>query len=107
MSFILLKQEILQKMQLAGPKSLLTSFKSRNVTVTPLTTDQHQQVREYMKKENTNIKHQFDIWHVGKNIRNLLPKPKTVNARTYIFGSKVLLITFGAVVPPAKVIVLS
>ena len=105
MPFILLKQEILQKMELAGPKSLLTSFKSRNVTVTPLTTDQHKQVREYMKKENTN---QFDIWHTGKNIRrNLLPKPKTVNARTCIFGSKVLLITFGAVVPPAKVIVLS
>ena len=60
------------KMELAGLKLLLTSLESRNITVSSLTTDQHKQVRAYMKKEKPNINHQFDIWHIGKNIKKKL-----------------------------------
>ena len=49
------------KMELAGPKSLLTSLESMNVTVNSLMTDQHQQVRAYMEKEKPNINYLFDI----------------------------------------------
>ena len=63
------QEEYSEKMELAGLKSLLTSQESRNVTVTFLTTDRHRQVRAYMKKEKPNIIHQFDIWHVGENIK--------------------------------------
>ena len=48
-------------MELAGPKSLLTSLESMNVTVNSLMTDQHQQVRAYMEKEKPNINYLFDI----------------------------------------------
>ena len=37
-------------------------------------TDRHQQIRAYMKKERADITHQFDIWHVGKNIKKKLVK---------------------------------
>ena len=39
-----------------------------------LTTDRHIQIRAYMKNQRDDIKHQFDIWHVGKNVKKKLVK---------------------------------
>ena len=60
------------KMELAGLKFLLQSMEERNLTINLLTTDRHRQVRSYMKKEKPDINHQFDIWHVSKNIKKKL-----------------------------------
>ena len=70
------------KMELAGLKLLLTLFELSNVTVGSLTTDSHWQVRASMKKEKPNINHQFDICHVGKNMKKLVAEAKKVNDRT-------------------------
>ena len=77
------------KMELAGPKSLLTSLESMNVTVNSLMTDQHQQVRAYMEKEKPNINYLFDIWHVGKNIKKkLVAKAKNSTCQDLNFWIK-------------------
>ena len=57
------------KLELAGLKLLLTSLESRNVTISSLTTEQHRQVRAYLKKEKRNINHQLGLWHIGENMR--------------------------------------
>ena len=57
------------KMELPGLKFLLQSMEERNLTINSLTTDRHRQVISYMKKEKPDINHQFDIWHVSKNIK--------------------------------------
>ena len=62
------------RMELLGLKTLLESFNEKCVEITSLTTDRHIQVRCYMKKECPEIKHQFDVWHVGKNIKKKLAK---------------------------------
>ena len=47
-----------------------------------MTTDRHKQIRSYLKKERPDIVHQFDIWHVGKNIKKkLAQKAKRKNCR--------------------------
>ena len=63
---------ISETMELVSLKLLLTSMEFRNVTVSFLTADQHQQVRTYIKKDKPNINHQFDIWHVVKSIKRKL-----------------------------------
>ena len=51
-------------------------FESRNVTVSSLTTDRHRQVGAFVEKEKPNINHQFDIWHVGKDINKVVVRAK-------------------------------
>ena len=34
-----------------------------------LTTDEHKQLRRYMRKEKGKINNQPDVWHVAKNIK--------------------------------------
>ena len=57
------------KMELLGLKVLLESLEQNNLVITSLTTDRHQQIRSFMKKEKPEISHQFDIWYVSKNIK--------------------------------------
>ena len=38
------------------------------LTIKTVVTDRSPQVKTLMKKEFSNIKHQFDIWHFGKSI---------------------------------------
>ena len=33
-----------------------------------ITTARHVQIRKYLKKEEPNITHQFDVWYFSKNI---------------------------------------
>lgn len=33
-----------------------------------LVTDRHPKIKAYMKKERTDIKHWFDVWHVAKGV---------------------------------------
>ena len=62
------------EMELHGLKRVLGRLDENGITVNSLTTDRHKQVRSYMKKEKSEITHQFDIWHVGKSIKKKLTK---------------------------------
>ena len=62
------------RMELDGLKHVLKRLEEYFLPITSLTTDRHKQVRSYMHKEKGEILHQFDVWHVGKNIKKKLAK---------------------------------
>ena len=62
------------RMEKEGLVTLLEKFKTRNIPIKSLTTDRHIQIKAYMKKEQPEIVHQCDVWHVGKNIKKHLVK---------------------------------
>ena len=55
-------------MQLDGLKQVLERLEGHGPPISSLTTDRHKEVRRYMRKEKCKINHQFDVWHVAKNI---------------------------------------
>ena len=63
-----------QNMEKYGLKFLLDYLTSRGVKIDCLTTDQHIQIRAYLKREWPSISHQYDVWHRSKNIRKKLEK---------------------------------
>lgn len=54
------------RMEIEGLKRCLQNLKDRNIRITDLTTDRHVQVKSYMAKEETSIRHWFYVWHVAK-----------------------------------------
>ena len=54
--------------ELDGLKQVLERLEGHGPPISSLTTDSHKQVRRYMRKEKCKINHQFDVWHVAKNI---------------------------------------
>jgi hypothetical protein len=62
------------RMELDGLKHVLERLGDNQVPATSLTTDRHKQVRCYIRKERNDIIHQFDVWHVGRNIKKKLSK---------------------------------
>ena len=54
------------RMEKRGLEILLDKVKSYNLQINSITTDRHVQIRAFMKNENPDIKHQFDVWHLGK-----------------------------------------
>ena len=56
------------RMELDGLKQVLERLEGHGLPISSLTTDRHKQVRCYMHKEKGKINHQFDVWHVAKNI---------------------------------------
>lgn len=63
-----------QRMELDGLKHVLQRMSESTISITSLTTDRHKQVRKFMRKEKKEINHQFDVWHMGKNIKKKLSK---------------------------------
>ncbi|XP_077520956.1 uncharacterized protein LOC144132423 isoform X2 [Amblyomma americanum] len=53
-------------MELEGLKRGLVFLADSNVQALELVTDRHTQVRSYMKKEQPDVTHLVDVWHVGK-----------------------------------------
>ena len=62
------------RMELDGLKQVLERLEGHGLPISGLTTDRHKQVRRYMRKEKDKINHQFDVWHVAKNIKKKLAK---------------------------------
>ena len=60
------------RMEKEGLLNCLNELEDFGVNVDSLTTDRHKQVRAYFRKERPDILHQFDIWHVSKNIKKKL-----------------------------------
>ena len=57
------------RMEKRGLLELLNRLDRKEIQVDSLTTDRHSQIRKYMREERKDINHQFDIWHVSKNIK--------------------------------------
>ena len=51
----------------------LKSLKDEGVIPEQITTNQHVQIRKYLKEEEPNITHLFHVWHFAKNIKKKLP----------------------------------
>ena len=62
------------RMELHGLKELIGRLKENEIAIKSLTTDRHTQVRKYMRKEEPHISHQFDIWHISKELKKKLFK---------------------------------
>ena len=63
-----------QRMELDGLKKVLERLESLGLAFKSLTTDRHKQVRKYMRQLKKYISHQFDVWHMGRNIKKQLTK---------------------------------
>ena len=61
-------------MEKYGLKYLLESLTSKGLNINLITTDQHMQIRKFLREEYPNILHQYDIWHRAKNLRKKLEK---------------------------------
>ncbi|MES9883741.1 MAG: hypothetical protein ABW185_23055 [Sedimenticola sp.] len=53
-------------MELEGLKRGLAVLLQENVDIDSLTTDRHPQVKKYMREQQPEITHWYDVWHVAK-----------------------------------------
>ena len=61
-------------------QKILHDTEARDIKTKQITTDRHVQIKKYMRNERPNTSHQFDIWHVCKNIRKKLSKAAKKNS---------------------------
>ena len=66
--------ENFNRMERMGFEKALKSLKDEGVVPEQIATDRHAQVRKYLKEEEPNITHQFDVWHFAKNIKKCKQK---------------------------------
>ena len=57
------------RMEKLGFQKTLHEIKENNLVIRQLTTDRHIQIRKYLREEEPQINHQFDVWHFAKNIK--------------------------------------
>lgn len=55
-------------MELEGLKRCLARLATEEIEVSHLVTDRQSQVKAYMKREQPQIVHMFDVWHVAKGM---------------------------------------
>ena len=60
-------------MELESLKRQLLYLEGVNVKVTKLVTDRHTQVSSFMANEKKDIEHAYDVWHVAKGMRSMVP----------------------------------
>lgn len=53
-------------MELEGLKRALAFLEQNGVEVAVLVTDRHVQIKCFLRREKSDIKHEFDVWHVAK-----------------------------------------
>ena len=77
--------------------------KQKWICVNQSTTDRHTGIHKYMRKEESKITHQFDVWHFVKNIKKRLQKlVKTNCVKIYRNAQNLYQIIFGRSVELAK-----
>ncbi|XP_064390936.1 uncharacterized protein LOC135338779 [Halichondria panicea] len=59
-------------MEKEGLIRVLEFLKKKGIKVGTLVTDRHQQIAKFIREQNPDIKHYFDIWHVVKGLRKKL-----------------------------------
>ena len=66
------------RMELEGFKRCMNYLLDLGFRVKVLATDRHVQIRSAMNKQYSDVNHQFDVWHLAKNLKKkLLQKTKT------------------------------
>ena len=60
------------KMEVEGFRRCMTYLLDQGFTIEVLATDRHVQIRSIMKKEFSNVDHQFDVWHLCKSLKKKL-----------------------------------
>ena len=53
-------------MELEGLKRCLDHIQTKGIGISELVTDRHCQVKKFMREQNPEIRHSFDVWHVAK-----------------------------------------
>ncbi|XP_021342022.1 uncharacterized protein LOC110454168 isoform X2 [Mizuhopecten yessoensis] len=59
-------------MELEGLKRGLEQLNEDDIQVDTLVTDRHVMVKKYMREEQSNTKHYFDVWHMAKGVTKKL-----------------------------------
>ena len=72
----------------AGFIKVLIEIDKKQIQVTQITTGRHIQIKKYMRGERPDICHQFDIWHVSKNIKQ--KKFKGIEEKVVLHFDKVV-----------------
>ncbi|XP_057308001.1 uncharacterized protein LOC130645895 [Hydractinia symbiolongicarpus] len=62
------------RMEKQGLIVVLNRLLENQLSIEGIATDRHVQIRMYMREERKDIKHHFDVWHMGKNIKRKLVK---------------------------------
>ena len=62
------------RMEKAGLIKVLDEVKQKNLKAAQLTTDQHLQIKKYLREQEEDINHQVDVWHFSKYIKTKLLK---------------------------------
>ena len=62
------------RMEKEGLIKVLDKVKAWGISIRSLTTDRHPQVMKYIRENQSEIIHQFDIWHFSKSIKKALVK---------------------------------
>ena len=44
-------------------------MKDVKLNIQQITTDRHIQIKKYMREEEEDADHQFDVWHFRKNVK--------------------------------------
>ena len=59
-------------MEMEGLKTSLRKLEDLALEIKSLTTDQHIQIRKFLREENPHIKQWFDCWHIAKSKQSVL-----------------------------------
>ncbi|XP_070389108.1 uncharacterized protein [Dermacentor albipictus] len=59
-------------MELEGLKRSLSFLQDHHIDVTSIVTDRHAQIKCFLRKERSDITHEFDVWHVVKGVHKKL-----------------------------------
>ena len=62
------------RMEKAGLIKVLDEVKQKNLKAAQLTTDQHVQIKKFLREQEEDINHQVDAWHFSKSIKTKLLK---------------------------------
>ena len=58
-------------MEKAGLIKCLDFLKERDKVVKELVTDRHPAIQKYMRLENPQVIHSYDVWHIAKGVFSL------------------------------------
>ncbi|XP_078341239.1 uncharacterized protein LOC144627624 [Crassostrea virginica] len=67
-SLKVMKYQFSYHMKIKALKRALAKLEEEDVDVSHLVTDRHSQVKCYMRRDQPNIIHMFDVWHVAKGV---------------------------------------
>ena len=57
-------------MEKLGFVKALKEIEEKGIKIKQITTDRHLQIRKYLREERPDLNHQFDVWHVCKNLNS-------------------------------------